>query len=212
MRYRLMDGYLGPDEILSGILGVLDSAGMELAGLPPGMNLFIGTTQALAGDYGNAVNTLEAQVDAGVSTQDISPALINARHGLAWAWLQTGATEPAMALLELLDQHYRDQRDAGRLHMSGFLFGYAQNTLLLGDTDRALELLEQAVGSGWHGYYAIRHDPRWDAVRDAPQFQAIMARVKADLDMQRAQVEAIDAEDDFEARLDAAIAAQQARP
>jgi hypothetical protein len=43
-------------------------------------------------------------------------------------------------------------------------------------------------------------------VTDEPRFQAVMARVKADLDEQRARVEAIEAGEDFVARLDAAIA------
>jgi hypothetical protein len=38
-----------------------------------------------------------------------------------------------------------------------------------------------------------------------------MAEVKADLDRQRAEVERIDAEEDFPSKLDAALAARRAR-
>ncbi len=85
------------------------------------------------------------------------------------------------------------------------------NTLLLGDAPRALEQLEKAEQSGWRRYQAVLRDPRWAALRDEPRFQAIVARSKADIALQRERVEARDREDDFEARLDAAIAAHRAR-
>jgi hypothetical protein len=86
------------------------------------------------------------------------------------------------------------------------LADYALTAVLLGDLPRALDLLEQAEQAGWRRYYATLRDPRWDALREEPRFQGILARVKADIDAQRARVEALEAEDDFEARLDAAIA------
>jgi hypothetical protein len=45
----------------------------------------------------------------------------------------------------------------------------------------------------------ILYDPRWDAVRQEPLFEAVMARVKADIDRQRAVVEAVDREENFAA-------------
>jgi TolB-like protein/Tfp pilus assembly protein PilF len=211
MRYVLFAGHLDWDEMLSGVLGVLDGAGMDQADVPPMGILSIGTLQALTGEYGDAMITLEPLIDPGVARQGLQGPEIDARHGLAWAWLQIGATERAMALLGLLDRYYQDLRNAGRLHMSGELFAYARNTVLLGDTDRALDLLEQAVESGWRGYYAIQRDPRWDSVREDPRFVETMARVKADIVVQRARMEGIDAEDDFAARLDALLAARKAQ-
>ena len=112
----------------------------------------------------------------------------------------------------MLDEHFRQRDSDGRLHRSGDLFEFARNQALLGDSPRALDLLERAERAGWRGYYSARHDPRWDALRGEPRFQALMARVKADLDAQRARVEQIDAEDDFAARLDAALASQRTPP
>jgi hypothetical protein len=50
-------------------------------------------------------------------------------------------------------------------------------------------------------------DPRWEALREHPRFRAVMAANKADIDRQRAILEAIEAEDDFESSFDAAMAA-----
>jgi hypothetical protein len=72
----------------------------------------------------------------------------------------------------------------------------------LSDYPRAIDLLERAADAGWRAYFPIRRDPRWDPARADPKFQAV-------LDRQRAELEAIEAEDDFEARLDAALKTAQ---
>jgi hypothetical protein len=61
----------------------------------------------------------------------------------------------------------------------------------------------QAVDAGWREYYSVSNDPRWRSVRDDDRFRGLMARVKADIDSQRARLEQIEARDDTVARLDA---------
>jgi hypothetical protein len=135
----------------------------------------------------------------------------NEAQALAWAWQQTGQDEKAARLLDGLDREFRAEQAEARQHLSEDRFEYARNALLLGNREQALELLEQAAEAGWRGYYGIRADPRWDPLREEPKFQAVLAKVKADLDAQRAQVEAIEADDDFIARYDAAMAEQARR-
>jgi hypothetical protein len=67
--------------------------------------------------------------------------------------------------------------------------------------------------AGWRGQnwdfwqlWPLMHDPAWDAVSDELRFQALMAQLEADIEEQRAQVERIDAEDDFIARYEATLA------
>ena len=74
---------------------------------------------------------------------------------------------------------------------------------------RFLDRLERALRAGWRQYYVMRHDPRWAALADNPRYRALMAEVKADVDRQRAEVERIDAEEDFPALLDQVRATQQ---
>ncbi|HUF82234.1 MAG TPA: tetratricopeptide repeat protein [Burkholderiales bacterium] len=199
-------------EAVADFEAVLDFAGVSPETLNPENATAYGMLLALAGEHDRALRVFEAVIDPEVARQGLGgPGVYreaDARHALAWSYQQTGVPEKATALLELLAQDFRSRQAAGHLHLSDDLAEFACNALLRGDTERALDLLEQAEAAGWRGYYAALQDPRWDAVREAPQFKAIMARVKSDLDGQLAQVEAIDAEDDFIARLDAAIALQ----
>lgn len=192
--------------------GTLAEAGVELGRIPPWLALVYGELQALAGEYEGAIETLEPLIDPKNVLLDPSMIEGNARHALAWAWLQTGAREEAEVLLMRADESFSKSYAEGRLrHFSDGSAYFARNSLLLGDADRALELLDQAVAAGWREYHLAMHDPRWASVHDVPKFQSIMARVKADIDLQRARMEEIDATDDFAARLDAALAATEAR-
>ena len=135
----------------------------------------------------------------------------NARHALAWSHQQLGQPAAARAVLEDLDGVFRDRQAIGELHLAGDRFLFAQTTLLLGDTDLALEQLERAVEAGWLDYYFVLHDPRWDPVRDDPRFVRLMDQVKTELDHQRQEVEELDATDDFTARYEDAIARYRSR-
>jgi len=195
---------------------VLADAGMEPGRIPRVQALVYGELQVLAGEYESAIETLEPLIYTEAVRRQFLPRpdMIhdNARHALAWAWLQTGAYDKAAILLELDDQGFRKLEAEGRLqHFANASAQFARNTLLLGDADRALELLDQSVDAGWREYYLTLHDPRWAPVRDEPKFQSIMARVKADIDLQRARMEEIDAADDFGARVDTALAVNAAR-
>jgi hypothetical protein len=125
---------------------------------------------------------------------------------VVWAYLRTGERDRAMELIGPPNAGCREREEAGELHLGYDLYGCALVRLLAGEEQAALDLLERAAQAGWRGYYGMRRDPRWDAVRDEPRFQSIMSRVKADLDAQRAEVEAIEADDDFIARYEAALA------
>ena len=202
------------EEAVGDFEAVLDFAGVSPETLNPENATAYGMLLALAGEHDRALRVLEAVIDRDVALQGLGgPGVYreaDVRHALAWSYQQSGAPDKATALLELLEQDFRSRQAAGHLHLSDELADFACNALLRGDTERALDLLTQAEAAGWRGYYAALQDPRWETVREASQFKAIMARVKADLDVQRAEVEAIDAEDDFIARLDAAIALQAA--
>jgi hypothetical protein len=190
---------------------VLASFDIGFDRLGPDQRAIYGSLLALAGDHQAASAWLEPWVGPHVVTNLLGGEMMDARHALAWAYQNTGAGSLADAILHDVERDFREREASGEMHLSDDIFAFARNTLLLGNKDHALELLERAAEAGWRGYYQVRQDPRWDALRDEPRFQAVMARVKADLDEQRARVEAIEATDDFAARLDAAIAAAQNR-
>ena len=102
-----------------------------------------------------------------------------------------------------LERGYRQRQAQGWLHLSVDLAMFAQNAVLAGDKELAIERMRQAVDAGWRDYYSVSNDPRWQSLRDDARFQELMARVKADIDSQRARLEQIEAKDDTVARLDA---------
>jgi TolB-like protein/Tfp pilus assembly protein PilF len=208
-------GHLPMAAAIAEFEAALEAFGVGEERLNPLDTATYGMMLALMGDLERAIPLLEPLVDPDGDFRSASYdhwwGARNEPHALAWAWLQTGQREKAARLLDWLDRELREERSAGRLHLSEDLFEYARNELLLGRREQALDLFEQAADAGWRGYYGIRVDPRWDALRDEPRFQAVLAKVKADLDRQRTQVEAVEAEHDFVARYDAAMAEQARR-
>jgi TolB-like protein len=73
---------------------------------------------------------------------------------------------------------------------------------LVGDTDVALEYLRQAADLGWANYYGVVNDPAWAETLELPEFQALLAEAKANIDEQRAIVATADAEHDFRAEFE----------
>jgi TolB-like protein/DNA-binding winged helix-turn-helix (wHTH) protein/Flp pilus assembly protein TadD len=167
---------------------------------PAPVSLEYGVLQAMTGDYRAAIQTLAPQLNVD-GTLDVGDA--NARHALAWAYLQTGATDRAHRILSDLEQGYRQRQAEGWLHLSLDLAIFAQNAVLAGDEELALDRMKQAVEAGWRDYYSVINDPRWASLRDDVRFKHLMARVKADIDSQRARLEQIEVNEDTVARLDA---------
>ena len=64
-----------------------------------------------------------------------------------------------------------------------------------GRTEEALRALRQAIDEGWRSpwWYYLERDPALDSLRDEPEFQAMLAEIKADIAAQLAHVRAMDA-------------------
>jgi TolB-like protein/Flp pilus assembly protein TadD len=61
--------------------------------------------------------------------------------------------------------------------------------LLQGDTQRALAALREAVEGGWRsGWWQLEREPIYEPLWELPEFQSLMAEVRADMDAQLAQV------------------------
>jgi TolB-like protein/predicted Zn-dependent protease len=162
-----------------------------------------GELQAQAGDFDGALATLEpwlqqTDINARGTTGEMPS------HALAWAYRETGRGEEAEKILGAIERHFASYEAQNLLHSSDDLFNYAQNALLLGNHDTAIDRLERAVDAGWREYLIRRHDPRWAPLQNHPRYVSLMQRVMADVERQRAKVERIDAEDDFMKRFEAA--------
>jgi hypothetical protein len=61
--------------------------------------------------------------------------------------------------------------------------------LLQGDTHRALAALREAVEGGWRsGWWQLERQPIYEPLWELPEFQSLMAGVKADMAAQLARV------------------------
>lgn len=188
-------------EMLARFESALTTTGLDVADLDHSEAAEYGLLHALAGDPETAGTTLEPLLNL--------PIFLNGRespdleHWFAWAHLRAGTPEQAARLLDRTERKLADQQRSGMLHVSEDLLTFARNAALRGDAERAAERLEAAADAGWRNYYAVVHDPRWAALIEHPRIAAVLARVKADLDEQRARVEAADRVDGFSARLEA---------
>src|SRR6185295_2912794 len=85
----------------------------------------------------------------------------------------------------------------------------AEAALLRGDRNQALTLFERAMAAGWRDYYLREHDVYWASVANDPRYRALMAKVKADVDRQAAEIAKIDASEDFVAKFDSTMASRK---
>ncbi len=171
--------------------------GISLEQSPPVVGLFYGISQALAGDFDGAIDTLGEALprtgDRGIVGGDYE---VDAYQAFAWSYSRKDMPEESRQLLEAVEQWFARKSGSVKTASSTDLYEAARNAAMMGDNRLALERLERAVEAGWRGYYVNDHDPRWGALKDHPRYQALMAEVKADVDRQRTEVERIDAEKD----------------
>ena len=178
------------------------------AGVPLGEQVVSGALLARAGEYSAAITFLEPLVDPGSPAGAYADEFwFNGLHALAWAYGHAGADDKAARLLESAARLCDDERAAGRLRDGLELHKCAETELLRGNTDRALAEFERAVAAGWRDHYHRQNDPYWAAVQDRPVYRLLIEKVKADIDRQRAEVQRIDARENFAAKVDAARAA-----
>jgi hypothetical protein len=84
------------------------------------------------------------------------------------------------------------------------LFLIAQNHAVAGNDSAAIYALEKAIDAGWRDYYWLMNDRlRWSSYHGEPRFDALMERVREDIERQRRQVEEIELTDGFRERLTA---------
>jgi tetratricopeptide (TPR) repeat protein len=180
-----------------------------IAELEPEVRGVAGVHLARGGEYAPAIEILEPLIDLDTGYSRVGGgALMNGPHALAWAYFHTGADEKAHRVLSMETQDCARRKAAGQIRDNEVLYSCAENELLRGNVEHALEWFEQAVEAGWREYYRREHDPYWARLKDHLRYRALMAKVKEDVDRQRAEVARLDKQADFSAKLDAALAAR----
>jgi tetratricopeptide (TPR) repeat protein len=192
---------------------ILDSRQLSPSDLPTMFTLNHGTAQAMAGEYAEAIGILAQTLSLDSSGEGGlgDTGAYDSFQTYAWALMMTGDTGDAKEIIAAMEDLFQDKKSQGLLHSSEMRFYFAQNALLAGDMEATLDRLQLAVDAGWRDYYLLLHDPRWESMRDNPRFMDMMDAVRDDIEAQRADMEVFEAEDDFLARIDAAISEYENR-
>ncbi len=190
--YKLQGDYR---EMKREVAALIDALGFDTERLPAWIGGVMGAVDVSTGETENGIKLLEASLDWDAS--ELGNTAVDLMQFLAYAHKQSGNDERAEEIIEHVAQalNRREQEDGYRSPESlGLIF---QSHAVARNADAALDALETAIDSGWRDYYWVINDFRWAWLRDNPRFRNLMARVKADIDAQRAKVERIDAEQDF---------------
>jgi len=107
---------------------------------------------------------------------------------LAYALLQDGQRDRAQAVLGELETRARVSRSGGAVTID-----LAAAAALRGDRDEAGRLVAQALQEGYRDCM-LEISPLFSSLRGAPEFDESLARMRADLDAGRRQVERMEAE------------------
>jgi TolB-like protein len=208
----LVLGWQGRDtDALIAFRRALDAGGIGIENRPDYIRSLYGVLLARAGEHAAAIEVLEPLIppDAQPGELQFFGPYDDGQHALAWAYLGSGRDAKAEALLSSLwkacqDWHAVAHAPSGEFHYC------AETALLRDDRDQALALFERAVAAGWRDYYLREHDVYWASVANDPRYRALMAKVKANVDRQAAEIARIDASEDFVAKFDAAMVARKA--
>jgi tetratricopeptide (TPR) repeat protein len=146
-------------------------------------------------DFERARNALESISDVrwedGRPVLSDRPSLREGDIGLADVLLQMGRAEEGRQLLQAIVERMRRELAQGRPEI-WYRGTYPIALALLGERDEALALLQRSFdsrevfGSIWS---SIGIDPAYDALRDDPRYQAMVAAVQRNAEEQRRELE-----------------------
>ena len=118
-------------------------------------------------------------------------------HCLAYILQFTGEQERADLLL---DRSLAFIHSSGihRLGFGGYRTADVEIYALRGEKQQALTTLRQAIDDGWRiaWRYHLEYDPNLESIRNEPEFQAMLAEIKANIAQQLARVKAMKKEGD----------------
>src|SRR5690606_34076542 len=113
---------------------------------------------------------------------------------VAWLAIARGRQDHAARLLDRVLEIVADPaaRPTGPIDWGAVLVE-TEALALLGRTDDALEAFARAVEGGWRfDWRQVRRDPVLDSIRREPAFEALLARVQADLAEQRERLHEVE--------------------
>jgi tetratricopeptide (TPR) repeat protein len=114
------------------------------------------------------------------TSSDREPAAIQA----AYLYLKSGDADTAAVLLDESRQALASDR-VDRYAAGGAYYRLASGAAIEGRTEEALNLLEEAIASGWTSHWYAPRDPYLESLWDEPRFQTLIADLKSEMDRLR---------------------------
>jgi eukaryotic-like serine/threonine-protein kinase len=187
-RVRLMQMERRHAELEQYVLRVFAERRVSISRAPPWLTKHLAIAQVLNGSYESGIGLLEEILQGHFTHYSDQINGASAVQYLAFGYQRMGRAAEAVQVLAVLRDALEAERDFEGGHGPAGTATLARIYSLLGKTDEALALLEEAVAAGWRDYYFAVDDPRWENVRGLPRFEALMANMRADIEPQRERV------------------------
>ena len=108
-------------------------------------NAWLGMFLAMARNFEEAIRRLEAAIDFNSGDQNgPEDAMADPIHCLAWVNFELGEKERARDIIRIMEDHYTQLQEQGRLHLSSDLAGFAMTAQLAGDSKKALQRMQSS--------------------------------------------------------------------
>jgi len=150
---------------------------------------FIRDHELRAGRISAALALYEESYPELLNAEDPEVDRANYRAAIDLALVFSIAEQPQRAD-RLLDRSLAQIQNMTRLSILGFGIDDVRIYAMRGERQRALSALRQAIDAGWRSFwwYSLEHDLSLESLHDEPEFQAMVAEIKADM---AAQLESV---------------------
>jgi tetratricopeptide (TPR) repeat protein len=139
--------------------------------------------QTLTGNFGEAIRYWEWRLEyAQVRLLGNPDEHISALTFLAYACHEIGDQARSRSLLSTALEVADSAREQGVADYPPLTIAVARLHAQLGESDAALDALDQAIAEGWRDYYGESALPMWQSLQPDAGYQDRLARVRADLE------------------------------
>jgi tetratricopeptide (TPR) repeat protein len=135
--------------------------------------------------FASAEELIEELLSRDPPVEEILSSNFFSRTALGYVYLKTGRVREGRRLLEMVRDVALDRIERGPGY--ALVYDLARVYAMLEDPDRAIHWLQVAIDRGWPFYYTEMGptDPMLENLLENPEFQGIMADLKAELDAER---------------------------
>lgn len=159
---------------------------------PRWLQRVLGQNMFWAGHYDQAVSYLTRVhgVDGAYLNHRFIIPELDSLQSLGYSLIATGRVREGNAMIERTLELLDKRRVQGYEGLPELTVVEARAYAMQGRKALAVTTLRRAVAQGWRSFRAVEtSDPRWSSVSEEPDFEALLARVRDEVDQMRARTE-----------------------